>query len=405
MKIGVVSNLYPPFSIGGYEQLCAKVCDELAALGHEIVVLTSTYGGPAPDIESQLVERRLKLQANEDDIYRPFSSSSSEIDAINQYNRLELSAFHERHKPDIWFAWNLYFLGDVFHDELSTFGKPVVLFLTDNWLIAAQKPDAVGRFFAQHVHGSEPFVPNVGMIRGQSLLKQRAIFGSRFIRDFYISSGFTFSDQVVIHNGVALPIVPPEFFVRRSEPREAGRLKLLFAGRLVDIKGPQLIVAALPLIRELASGQVSLTIVGDTQDRTFISKLRAEIDASDCADLITFRDQVSEALLLPLFNDHDIYIFPSLYEPFSLTLIHALGAGIPTIATDIGGNSEIVKHGESGLLFDKSSPSELANAVLRVAGDGRLRTNLSKNGRHVAARFTFRRMITRIENELKKANS
>lgn len=48
MKIGVVSNLFPPFSIGGYEQLCGKVCNELAALGHEIVVLTSTYGGRLP---------------------------------------------------------------------------------------------------------------------------------------------------------------------------------------------------------------------------------------------------------------------------------------------------------------------------------------------------------------------
>ncbi|BDV36180.1 glycosyltransferase family 4 protein [Methylocystis iwaonis] len=403
MKIGVVSNLFPPFSIGGYEQLCGKVCNELAALGHEIVVLTSTYGGAASDTNGYVVERRLKLLANEYDIYQPFRADPDERASITNANRLTVSDFQRRHQPDLWFLWNLFFLDDGIVDDLSLLGQPVVLFLTDNWLIAARQPNAMGQFFARCVHGSEQFSPDAQRKGDGAVMKQRAIFGSRFMHDLYESFGFNFEYRVVVHNGVDLPTVPPELFVPRTETREPGRLKILFAGRVVDIKGPQLIVAALPLIRARASQTVSLTIVGDVQDKTFASRLNEEIAASGCADLISFREPVSEAVLLQVFNDHDIYVFPSLYEPFSLTLIHAIGAGIPTVATNVGGNDEIVMDGETGVLFHKNSPSELADAVVRLAEDGRLRSRISHKGRHVARRFTFRRMIRRIENELLRA--
>ena len=59
-----------------------------------------------------------------------------------------------------------------------------------------------------------------------------------------------------------------------------------------------------------------------------------------------------------LFEEHDIYVFPSLYEPFSLTLIHALACGIPTAASRVGGNVEIVRDGVSGVLFKKGDPAD-----------------------------------------------
>lgn len=402
VRIGVVSNLYPPHVIGGYEQLCGKVCDELAARGHEVVVLTSTYGGAATELEGQIVERQLKLLVNEDDIYRPFTASAQERDEINAYNRNTLAKFNNRYKPDLWFVWNLYFLDLTILDELSSFSQPVSLFLTDNWLIAAQQPHKLGRFFECYVHGPESFKPASDGMTAEANQPRNAIFGAHFMRNLYHHFGFRFQSEVVIHNGVQLPMLPSDLFVPRNKLREAGRLKLLFAGRVVDIKGPQLIVQALPTIRDSLDLDVSLTIVGDMQDKAFASSLLAAIDTAGCADLVTFREPVPEALLAPLFNDHDIYLFPSLYEPFSLTLIHAVGSGIPTVATDVGGNEEIVRNGETGLLFDKNSTSSLANAIIRLATDADLRNRVSVSGRLMAKRYTFRRMISRIETELQK---
>jgi glycosyltransferase involved in cell wall biosynthesis len=70
-----------------------------------------------------------------------------------------------------------------------------------------------------------------------------------------------------------------------------------------------------------------------------------------------------------------------------------LALGIPTIASNIGGNPEIITDGESGLLFNKGDPADLARAVQRMAPDGALRARLAEGGRRSASRFTFERMV------------
>ncbi|MDT8267517.1 glycosyltransferase family 4 protein, partial [Roseomonas sp. DSM 102946] len=107
---------------------------------------------------------------------------------------------------------------------------------------------------------------------------------------------------------------------------------------------------------------------------------------------IEMRPVVPEAELPALFDAHDIYLFPSRYEPFSLTLIHALACGIPTIASRAGGNPEIVEDGHSGLLFEKGDPADLAEAIARLARDPELRARLASQGQQVGSRFTFERM-------------
>jgi glycosyltransferase involved in cell wall biosynthesis len=138
---------------------------------------------------------------------------------------------------------------------------------------------------------------------------------------------------------------------------------------------------------------VRLTLLGDTQDAAYLKQLTDAVARSGCADRITFESPVPEAELPALFDAYDIYIFPSLYEPFSLTLIHALALGIPTVASRAGGNPEIVRDGQTGLLFDKGDPASLAAAVRRLAADGTLRARLAQAGRQAAGGFTFERMV------------
>ena len=113
-----------------------------------------------------------------------------------------------------------------------------------------------------------------------------------------------------------------------------------------------------------------------------------------------FADAVGEDDLFSLFQEHDIYIFPSLYEPFSLTLIHALAAGIPTVASDAGGNVEIVLHGRTGVLFPKGDPAALSRAVEALLRDGKLRQSVSAAARRAARKFTFVRMVEEMERYL-----
>jgi glycosyltransferase involved in cell wall biosynthesis len=436
MRLLIVSNLYPPNAVGGYERLCFDAAAAFAERGHAVTVLTSSFGDKQAEYPKQTVHRSLRLLTG-DTIYAPFPGTDEERDAVNRSNLAALRDAVASSRPDAIFSWNLFFLDRSILEGLRDTGSRVVLMLTDNWLIAMRNPTFIGRFFEEHVFGDRPFpVPPVedgrletGLLaRGRRVLRRiserprtageptgraaipllpfDAIFGSEFVRDLYAASGIVCARQTVVHNGVRQEPAPEETFRNRARLVDSQELRLLFAGRLVDLKGADTAVEALPLLdpAELGVARVRLTVIGDSQDTVYFDRLRHAIDRSACASCITIEPPVPEAALFALFQAHDLYLFPSLYEPFSLTLIHALACGIPTIASCTGGNVEIVREGESGLLFEKGNPGDLARAVRDLALDPELRMHIATTGRRVAAGFTFERMVRGMETFLSRAD-
>ncbi len=406
MRILVLSNLYPPNVVGGYERLCFEVTAGLAALGHEMVVLTTRYGGQVADYPAQRILRDWDLLTGPD-IYTPYPGTAEQRDATNRSNLATLHRVLAEVRPDVVFAWNLFFLDGSILQALEESPIRTVVMLTDNWLLVMRNPIFVRDYFAEVVHGDKPFhpppPPDLGQ-RARTILRRlvqrpvaglEAIFGATFMRDFYQLGGSTFGRSVVIHNGVKQARSPAAAPVDRTRLVQPGMLRLLFAGRFVDLKGADTAIAAMSLLDPAAFGvgRVQLTLVGDAQDAAYAAQMEQAIANSGRAADIVLQPPVPESQLPALFDGHDIYLFPSLYEPFSLTLIHALALGIPTIASRVGGNPEIVADGQSGLLFAKGDAAGLAAAVRRLAQDGGLRARLAEGGRRSAARFTFERMV------------
>ena len=414
MRILVLSNLYPPNVVGGYERLCFEVTAGLAASGHEVVVLTSNYGGKVTNYPSQHVLRELNLLTGPD-IYTPFSGAEEDRMVINQSNLATLYRILEEVLPDVVFAWNLFFLDASMLQTLERSRFCTVVMLTDNWLLVMRNGVFMRNYFEQVVHETQPFEPPPppvaqGGVRLwlRFLLGRRpktgleAIFGSAFMRDLYAAGGSIFERHRVIHNGVRQTRDAGTPKLDRTRLVEPNTLHLLFAGRMVDLKGAHIAVAAMSQLdpASLRVARIQLTLVGDAQDDTYMRQLEAAIAQSGQAANIVLKPSVPEDQLSALFNAHDIYLFPSLYEPFSLTLIYAVALGIPTIASNIGGNVEIVTDRESGLLFKKGDLADLAAAVRFLATDGVLRARLANGGRRSAARFTFEQMIGAMEDFL-----
>ncbi len=421
MRVLFVSNLYPPNVVGGYERLCFEVASAFVARGHEVFVLTSSYGGRTASHAGQQVERTLRLLVGET-IYVPYDADADARRRINHANVEALAATLATARPDAIFCWNLFFLDPTLLDALTASAVPVVAMLTDNWLANMFEPQHVAAFFRDSVFGDKPF-PTAPTPTGRSTIARRlidrlrgrvtpgteavaapkhrlalhAVYGSRFMRDFYEDIGFGFRSDRVVHNGVAQDVPDAARRPDRTRPIVPGEFRILFAGRLVDLKGADTAVAALPLF---ADPTARLTIVGDEQDVAYIERLRAAIAASPARSRIALAPPVPADGLLNLFDAHDVYVFPSLYEPFSLTLIHALACGIPTIASRTGGNVEIVQDGVSGLLFPKGDASALAAGIRRLAADGALRARVSAGGREIARGFTVARMIDQMEQYL-----
>jgi spore coat protein SA len=103
-----------------------------------------------------------------------------------------------------------------------------------------------------------------------------------------------------------------EEFVDRLLPRRHGKFDILFAGRVVDGKGVHTLVEALPhLARALVGVNVHLTIVGDTQDQAYFTRIRDLIEKYDLSAQIEFCPTVASDALFFLFQDYDAYVFPS----------------------------------------------------------------------------------------------
>ena len=396
MKVLFVSNLYPPSVVGGYERLCSDVATSFVARGHEVTVLTSCYGHNVSRHSGQIVHQALQLLIGES-IYASFSGSPAQRDAINTANITTAQRVIDEARPNAIFCWNLYGLDRSLFDALLASGVPLVVMLTDNWLISMIEPEFLNRYFDAQVFAvsyGESFLAEV-RTSYQEQMACAAIFGAAFMQDLYKQAGITFARSAVVYNGVVQPARPLTDFIDRTQLVREGLFNVLFAGRIVDVKGAHTAIAALSILSAArdANPRVRLTIVGDSRDLEYVAGLHKMAEELGCARDIEFRSPVREDALFALFQSYDAYVFPSLYEPFSLSLIHALAAGIPTVASDAGGNREIVRDGDTGLLFRRGNAGELARALHRLITSPDLRASLALRARAIAAEFTFERMV------------
>jgi glycogen synthase len=404
LKILFISNLYPPNAVGGYERLCFSVASDFAARGHDVVVLTSNYGSAREEFAGQRVHRLLELAVGEGGIYEPDQCSPEQRFERDTKNLKLCKEVALESAPDVIFVWNLYFLNQSLLQGISGLGIKTFYLLTDNWLIAFLQPDFIQSYFRKQVYqvAGKKQIRLAGLIDQFSYLRApkikisgAAIFPSKFMRRLYKQAGFCFDREAIIHHGVER--TSRELQIDRAKLVCQGEVRLLFAGRIVELKGVHTAIAAhASLVRELPEMRITLTIVGDQQDQSYVKQLRSSIQAYQLTELVHFCPPVPEESLSELFDSHDIYLFPSLYEPFALTLIHALAGNIPTIASDAGGNPEIVRHRKTGMLFSKGDSRGMVKCVKQLISNNKLRAEVAARGSRAAQMLTFDKMAHEI---------
>jgi hypothetical protein len=216
----------------------------------------------------------------------------------------------------------------------------------------------------------------------------------------------------VIHNGV-----PPEFFAARPD-REAVRRELGWpadtllcgmAGRLDPWKGHRVLLDAAAQVL-LAAPRAAFVVAGDVlfaHGRAAFGGYRAELEARalalGIADRVRF---VGPRADLPrLLASCDAFVHPSVApEPFGRAVAEAQAAGLPVVASRLGGIPEIVQDGRTGLLCDAGDARALAAALARVLTDAGLRERFGDAARaNAAERFTLDahvRAVTAVWDEL-----
>lgn len=400
MNILFISNLYPPNQVGGYEELCWEVASNLHTRGHEVSVLTSPVGGKSSRWDRQKIFQSLRLLTGRT-VYDGFSGPNYLRETYKAHSRRALFDCIKDVNPDVIYCWNLYGLDVSFFHELGKCKIPIVTMLTDNWLASMLNPEFVGKYFKEGVYGSRS---ESDMLRSGNSAQElppnvSAIFGADYMRNFYAAAGVKFARSSIVHNGVCLPDVIPE--PRQALSKPVKKIRLLFAGRMVEVKGAHTAIEALGQLEKLRPDiDWHLSMVGDDRDADYAKRLKDIEQKSGVKNKIDYLGHVSPDALPALFDAHDIYLFPSLYEPFSLTLIHALASGIPTVASRVGGNTEIVKEGQTGLLFEKGDAVDMAEKILFYVDKPHLVTDYSASAIIEARGFHTDRMISKMEKYL-----
>jgi len=184
--------------------------------------------------------------------------------------------------------------------------------------------------------------------------------------------------------------------------------RLLYIGRISPEKGVHVLIDAFEIIvRQYPNA--SLTIVGaewvapreDITDLCLkpdtISSLISFYEGSYLAHVkqrlsvyaakqVTFAGVVAHKDVPLFYGKADVYINPSYYESFGVSIMEAMAAGVPVVAADGGAVSELVVNGQTGLLVEPGNPSAIADAVIRLFSDAELRRSISSVAREMVSR-------------------
>jgi glycosyltransferase involved in cell wall biosynthesis len=195
---------------------------------------------------------------------------------------------------------------------------------------------------------------------------------------------------LTIHNGLDLSDWNPLFKAGVS----GGRVVIATVGNIRAVKGHDLLIRAAALT-VAHFPNISFRIAGDVLEEAYFAELQALVWKLDLGDYVTFAGGVAD--LRSYLAEADIFVLPSRSEGFSNAIVEAMAAGLPVIATDVGGNREAVQDGVSGFLVPSEDPAALSLAIQQLLSDPGRAKSMGAAGRDIAeSRFTTAAMMGRI---------
>lgn len=173
------------------------------------------------------------------------------------------------------------------------------------------------------------------------------------------------------------------------------KVKILFIGRLIPRKGFQRAVKALPKLRQLARNPFEIEVVGTGAFQEELEDLAAKLDVSD---LIRYVGTVPYDKLEESYQYADIFVLTSLSEGMPVVILEAMGAGLPIVASDVGGINEIVKEGENGHLIQGDDIDALAQRLATLISDADTRHRMGAKSREIALAYDWESIMKQYDD-------
>ena len=205
---------------------------------------------------------------------------------------------------------------------------------------------------------------------------------ARLCRDLYVSE----SKVRVVHNGIGLAQFNRQLDTAHRAMLTQGRDRpiVLTSARLYTRKGHMHLLEAAALVPNAL-----FILAGDGPERAALERHAQQLGVEARVRFLGQRQDIPQ-----LLGSCDLFVLPSLYEGLPLSVLEAMAAGKPVIATAIGGTDEAVIHGKTGLLVAPGNPVELAAAIRKLLSDRALAAQLAEAGKaRVAQEFSSEAMV------------
>lgn len=224
--------------------------------------------------------------------------------------------------------------------------------------------------------------------RDGCLRMERILVASDFMRSVLLSNGFEGSrvHRIGLFCPTTVPLEPPAL----PSPE-----RLLYLGQVQRFKGLPVLLEAMRHLPE----SVTLNVAGDGP---WLARCRAMSLTFGLADRVRFHGWVDRERLPSLMEDAGMLVLPSVWnEPFGLAGLEAMAFGRPVVAFDVGGVSDWLEDGRSGVLVDRVDAGSLAGAIASLCADPARASAMGHHGhQRVMESYLLTHHLDRLEQEL-----
>lgn len=343
-----IIQIMPEFGLAGAETMCENLSYELIRQGHEVVIISLyTFHSPITD---RLENSGVKV------VYldkKPGLDFSIIMKLVKVFKMI---------KPDVIHT----------HRYVMQYAIPAAIFtgikkrIHTVHNVAIKENSKMARVLNGVFYRGNNVIPVALSNRiKETIIKEYRLDPSRIP---VIFNGIDLSKCVVKHNyGVK------NYFT------------ILHVGRFTEQKNHQMLIKAFSKVLKSAPNCV-LQLIGDGETRLEIESLVITLQIEDKVKFLGLKDDVYNYM-----NSADLFVLPSLYEGMPMTLIEAMGSGLPIIATEVGGIPDILVNGQEAVLTDVKE-EELTEAILKLYADEKERRKLGQNARNKSSLFSAMKM-------------
>ncbi len=380
LKALVVSNLFPPYFLGGAELVAYEQARQIKALGHNVQIFCGK-------INNRIRQYRTTNERNIFKITR-VNLHTSDLDIYNNnfHNILIERLFRERlmyFSPDIVHFHNLAGFPFGLIDECNKLKIKMVMTTHDYWPVCIKKTmlNDNGEVCANNDCLCPSCKSPFSLKERNAILKETLnrinhfICPSQYLANTLIKSGFSSDKISVIYNGIELS----RFDNIRRRNSGDDILRLGYVGYLNRHKGIEYLLRAFSFLQN--NSKIKLNLVVSGYEEEYISFVRTICKDLKIEKKVNFIYRIPNRKINKIYKMLDMLILASVWpENYPVSIAEAMASGIPVVASDIGGIRELVEHGRTGLLSPPKDIGKLAENIEYLTSSPQEIKRMGENG-------------------------